>query len=275
MLGKPVEEIITSERQRGKCAELACGFGGSVGAWRRIFDDPRPDHEIKGDILKWRQLHPRICRFWKRLFKAVQITVRHGVAIRVNEAPLPEIVASLEDGNLYITLPSGRSLTYPNARLVPGKYEDPDLAFHDNSKSNGGKCTNGSGPIVENVVQAIARDLLAAAIVRFEARGLPVVFHCHDEAVVEVPAGNIADADVLAILTEPPAWAAGLPLAGSVHSGPHYLAEPDDPLKPIDDTPPDPVEHAIEELVASTQSEIVLTPAEMERARTRGRRGRA
>ena len=232
MLGKPVETIVARERQRGKGGELAAGFGGSVRAWRNIFDDPRPDPEIKSDIQKWRQLHPQTRRFWKRLFNAALIAIRHGVAVRVNEAPLPEIVTDFEDGNLYITLPSGRSLTYPNARLVPGKYEDPDIAFHDNSRKQWREVHEWYGTFVGNVVQGIARDLLAAALVRFEAHGLPVVFHCHDEVVIEVPAGS--NAAGLAILTEAPPWAVGLPLAGSVHSGPHYLDEPDQPLEPID-----------------------------------------
>ena len=80
-------------------------------------------------------MHPRIVRFWQRLFKAVRIAVKHQTAVRVNEPPLPSIVVSFEDGDLFIELPSGRCLTYPNARLVPGKFEGTvDLAFFDNSK---------------------------------------------------------------------------------------------------------------------------------------------
>ena len=95
MLNKPVVEIIDNERQQGKFAELAAGFGGGVGAWRRIFDDPRSDAEIERDKVKWRQMHPRIVRFWQRLFKAVRIAVKHRTAVRVNEPPLPSIVCQL------------------------------------------------------------------------------------------------------------------------------------------------------------------------------------
>ena len=184
MLNRPIEEIGANERQQGKFAELAAGFGGGVGAWRRIFDDQRPDAEIERDKAKWRQLHPRIVTFWHRLFRAVRIAVQMRAAVRVNEAPLPEIVCSFEDGNLYIVLPSGRRLTYPGARLVPGKFEGTiDLAYYDNSKKQWREIHEWYGSIVENVVSGIARDLLAAAIVRFEARGLPVVFHWHDDCV--------------------------------------------------------------------------------------------
>jgi DNA polymerase len=117
MLGKSVKEITDNERQQGKFAELAAGFGGGVGAWKRIFDDPRPDREIERDKVKWRLMHPKICRFWHRLFKAVCVAVKLKTAVRVDEPPAPSIVCSFEDGNLYITLPSGRSITYPNARL--------------------------------------------------------------------------------------------------------------------------------------------------------------
>ena len=85
-----------------------------------------------------RQLHPRIVTFWHRLFRAVRIAVQLRAAVRVNEAPLPEIVCSFEDGNCYIVLPWPR-LTYPGARLVPGKFEGTiDLAYYDNSKKSGG-----------------------------------------------------------------------------------------------------------------------------------------
>jgi hypothetical protein len=84
------------------------------------------------------------------------------------------------------------------------------------------------------VVQGCARDLLAAALLRFEIRALPVVFHCHDEVVIEVPEGSISESEVLAILLERPAWAMGLPLGGKVHTGPLYLEESDNPAQPKD-----------------------------------------
>jgi hypothetical protein len=277
MMGRPIEDIDANARQQGKFAELAAGFGGGVGAWRRIFDDQRPDAEIEVDKAKWRQLHPRIVTFWHRLFRAVRIAVQLRAAVRVNEAPLPEIVCSFEDGNLYIVLPSGRRLTYPGARLVPGKFEGTiDLAYYDNSKKQWREIHEWYGSIVENVVSGIARDLLAAAIVRFEARGLPVVFHWHDDCVCEVPAGAITDAEFLAVLLEPPVWAEGLPLAGSVHSGPHYLPAADEParIQPIggprttvdrpatEPTIAEPVEQAIDALVAEPFA-VAYTPAEL------------
>ena len=98
-------------------------------------------------------------------------------------------------------------------------------------------------------MQGTARDLLAAALLRFEARELPVVFHCHDEAVIEVPEGAVSEQEVLTILLEPPAWAAGLPLGGKVHSGSLYLEAPAtaEPPAPKDE---ELVERAVDDFVA-------------------------
>src|SRR5262245_20069304 len=98
-------------------------------------------------------------------------------------------------------------INYPGARLIPNtKFEngDPDIDFFDNARGQWKPARAWFGTLVENVVQGSARDLLAAALLRFEARGLPVVFHCHDEVVIEVPEGSITEAEVLAILLEPP-----------------------------------------------------------------------
>jgi hypothetical protein len=116
---------------------------------------------------------------------------------------------------LTLTLPSDRAINYPGAHLIPNsKFEDgdPDIEFFDNARGQWKPVRAWFGTLVENVVQGTARDLLAAALLRFEARGLPVVFHCHDEVVVEVPKGSVSEQHVLAILLEPPAWATGLPL---------------------------------------------------------------
>ena len=225
-----VSGITKEERGKGKAGDLACGFGGSVGAWRRIVpDDKRSDAEIFYDIRAWRDAHPKTTTYWRELARAIRIAIRTGQPYAAGK-----IVADFQGGNLYLTLPSGRRITYPQARLVESKYEGapPDVMFKDNARGKWSDYRGWFGTFIENVVQGTARDLLAAAIERVEARGIPIVLTIHDEAVAEVPAGSITEADFLAILLEPPAWAVGLPLAGKVWSGTHYLEPPEEPPSP-------------------------------------------
>ena len=142
---------------------------------------------------------------------------------------------SFVDGNLIMTLPSGRAITYPEARLVPGKFEDgpSDVEFYDNARGQWRRTRAWFGTFVENCVQGCARDLLAAAIERFETRNIAVVFHCHDEVTVEVPVGSLSEQEFREILLKLPAWAHGIPLGGKVHVGPHYLEEPEQPAEPL------------------------------------------
>ncbi|OPY99156.1 hypothetical protein A5906_25800 [Bradyrhizobium sacchari] len=257
-------EVSSAERQLGKAGELASGFGGSVGAWRRIVpNDPRSDEEIRGIIGQWRSAHPATTKFWKDLARAIRIAMKTGKPILVAPPPRPPIIANFVDGSLTITLPSGRSITYPQARLVPAKFEDaaPDVEFMDNARGQWRAYRGWFGVFVENVVQGTARDLLAAAIDRFEGRGIPVVFHCHDEITVEVPCGSLSDASFLAALLELPEWAAALPLGGKVHSGEHYLEPPEQPAELKSELPADPAEEqdlelAIEIYVEDSRRDI-------------------
>jgi DNA polymerase len=241
-----INEITAAERQLGKCAEIACGFGGSVGAWRKIAgdEDVRSDAEVQTIVRAWRGKHPRTRTFWYRLADAARLSIRNRQAIRVMPAPRPSIVTNFDGTDLTITLPSGRAINYPGAHLIPNtKFEDgePDIEFMDNARGQWKPARAWYGVLVENVVQGIARDLLAAAIIRAEARGWQVVFLCHDELVVEAPIGAIPERDVLALLLDPPAWAAGLPLGGKVHSGALYLEAPtaaDPPIARVETGPP-------------------------------------
>jgi DNA polymerase len=262
MLHKDAAAIEPSERQQGKSGELAAGFGGALGAWRRIAgDDGRTDEEVKAIIQQWRNAHPNVRKFWAELALACRVAIRTGQPITVGTAPRPQIVAAFDGEALTLALPSGRAINYPDARLVPNaKFEDgpSDIEFSDNAQGRWRRARGWFGVLVENVVQGTARDLLGAAILRFEKRAMPVVFHCHDEAVIEVPENSISESEVLAILLEPPAWAAGLPLNGKVHSGPLYLeapatAEPPAAKTGTPDSLPAKVDSAIDAFVASAE----------------------
>ena len=197
--------------------------GGSIGAWRRILpSDTRSDPEILTDINAWRAAHPRITTFWRDLMMAIRIAIRTGITRAVGR-----VTANFSDGNLTLTLPSGRRIVYPEARLVASKFEGypPDVVFKDNAHGKWQDVRGWHGTFVENVVQGTARDLLAEAIVRFEQHGLQVVLHVHDEVVCELPADGVSEADFLALMLTAPAWADGLPLAGKCWSGLRYLEQ--------------------------------------------------
>jgi DNA polymerase len=269
MLQKPADaEISTAERQLGKAGDLACGFGGSVGAWRRIVaHDPRSDEEIKANVNQWREAHPAVRAFWTDLMRAIRVAIRTGQPILVAPSPRPPIVAAYTDGNLTLTLPSGRTITYPNARLIPSRFEDgpSDVEFTDNAHGQWKPYRGWFGSFTENVVQGVARDLLAAAIERFETRGIPVVLHCHDEVTVEIPVSSLPDAEFFGILLKLPSWAGGLPLGGKVHTGPHYLEPPEHPAEPLEG---DALEAAIDDFIEDQRDAIDRdegTPEELER----------
>jgi DNA polymerase len=229
MLHKDVLEINKSERQKGKSSELACGYAGSVGAWRNIIEDPRSDAEIKADVWQWREAHPQTRIFWERLGRAARVAIRSGQAIRVNPPPAPSIIAAFDAHTLTLELPSGRVIPYPGARLAPNnKFEDgePDIEYLDNSKGKWLYKRAWMGVLAENVTSGTARDLLAAALMRADARGWPIVFHCHDEITIEAPDGTLTEQDLLALMLESPAWAAGLPLGAKAHSGSIYFEGP-------------------------------------------------
>jgi DNA polymerase len=259
MLDKDAATVTPAERQQGKAAELACGFGGSIGAWRKIAgDDGRSDDEVRAIIQQWRTAHPAVRKFWRDLALAARVAIRTGRPIDVGGGSRPHVIAAFDGRDLSFTLPSGRAINYPGARLVPnGRFEDgdPDVEFFDNAKGQWKRARGWFGVLVENVIQGSARDLLAAALLRFEARALPVVLHCHDEIVIEVPEGSIFEAEVLAILLERPAWATGLPLSGKVHTGPRYFAEPATPAEPLPTDPP------AAELIAQVVDEFITAAA--------------
>jgi len=157
-------------------------------------------------------------------------------------------VTAFDGTDLNIELPSGRVINYPGARLTANeKFANagPDIEFMDNALKRWRPVRAWHGTIVENVVQGTARDLLAAAIVRVEARWPgALIFHCHDEIVLEAPIGTIPAQDVLACLLEAPSWAAGLPLGGKVHVGPLYLEAPETPPETIEAAGRPPLEEA-------------------------------
>jgi DNA polymerase bacteriophage-type len=215
-----VEAVTAEQRQIGKFTTLAFQYQGGLGAFRKIAPDSRfSDREVERFKLAWRAAHPNIERFWHAIDRAAVTAVRKpNVVVRCGR-----IAAESNGAFLCLTLPSGRELAYPNPRLV----EDRDhgryvVAFKDNAAGQWRDDRLYGGKITENVVQAIARDLLAEAMLRVEAAGYPIVLHVHDELIAEMAEGFGTADKFKALVTTLPTWAAGLPVAAKAWSGRRY-----------------------------------------------------
>ena len=261
------EAVTAEQRAVGKVMDLALGYAGGVGAFQSMalnYGVVVTDRRADGLKNAWRALHPNIVGLWKRLNMA---------AIAATRAPgSPAKVGPLtfrRDGDfLFLRLPSSRELCFPYAHLITDKHGNPAVSFKDASGGQWRDCRFGQGAygglFTENVVQAIARDLLAEALFRLERDGYPVVLHCHDEAVVEVPIGTGSLAEFHDIMTKAPSWADGLPIAAECWEGGRYGYEPPDtegPGVPANDDAP--IERILAELGGLPQGHfrcIVIDP---------------
>jgi hypothetical protein len=219
VLKRAVTPDDVAGRDLGKVFDLAFGYGGGLGAWRK-FDstDTYTDDEVETFKREWRWAHRATAQFWKDLRRAALQSVHTGQRIE-----LGKISFAMKDGTLRMVLPSGRTLAYPEARLGPGKFEGTrEIYFKDNGKGGWIERDSWSGLLTENVVQAVSRDLLAAAIMRLEAAGYSVVLHVHDEVVCEVPEGFGSTEDFLRLMLALPDWAEGLPVAAKAWTGKRY-----------------------------------------------------
>lgn len=230
---KPIDKVSKDERQIGKVAVLALGFGGGVGAFQsmaRVYGVQVADVAADGIKANWRRAHPAIVQYWNRLETAAidAVDLDHGA--ECSAGPKARAVKFRKDGSfLWCKLPSGRVLCYPypvtRATDTPWGEKRFALHFHAVNIANQWEETSTyGGSLAENVTQAVARDLLADAMLRLEEAGFPVVMHVHDEIVVEVPESAPEDtlARIEAIVSTPPAWANDLPLAAEGWRGFRY-----------------------------------------------------
>jgi DNA polymerase len=251
ILGKQVGQQDETARIIGKTADLAFGYMGGVGAWKKLApeDDTATDAEIKQRQQAWRRAHAQTVKFWGRMNRAAIQTVRKPGSVM----KCGRVTFACDDTFLYMQLPSGRMLAYPFPKLKTAERGDLAVVFMDNAGGKWTECRHGHGAYggtwIENAVQAVARDLFAAAMPRLEAAGYPIVLHVHDEIVAEVPDGFGSEEEFLRILTTAPAWADGLPIAAKVRTGPRFckLNKP----KAIADAPSRPAEPAMTQLAAT------------------------
>ena len=226
MFGVPLERIKKGNpeyplRQRGKVAELALGYQGGVPAMRQMDTGKLladlPDEEIKDIVDKWRNTNPKIRNLWYSFNDAAIRVIQNGGSLRVRCCTFARECDCIRGTTcMTISLPSGRKLYYVEPSVGENRWGGPSITYMGvNDKNKWGRIETYGGKLVENVVQAIARDCLAQAIEHLEAAGLPVVFHIHDEVVIDTAAFDTNDAmldKVVKIMSTPIPWAEGLPL---------------------------------------------------------------
>lgn len=175
------------------------------------------EHELQPIVDAWRDANKNVVDFWWRIDQAAIDAIRTGRPQRVRAVTL-----RMRAGALTITLPSGRALVYPAARLGTNRFGKPSVTFNgiglnrklQREETYGGKLT-------ENITQAVARDLLAHALGAVAAAGHRIVMHVHDEIVVEAPPETTVDT-ICDLMAQAPAWATGLPLAADGFDCPYY-----------------------------------------------------
>jgi DNA polymerase bacteriophage-type len=220
VLGRKVTPADEEGRQVGKCTELAFGFGGALGAFRKIAPDADfTDAQVETFKRQWRTAHPRIVKFWGDLHRALLRAVRTSAPVTFKN-----LGAEMRDGYLYMRLPSGREIAYPEARIELTPRDDA-IVFKDNEKGKWRDKRGWHGKFIENAVQAIARDLLTAAMQRLESAGYPIVLHIHDELVAEIPEDFGSPEEFARLMAELPPWAEGLPIAAKPWRRQRYAKE--------------------------------------------------
>ncbi|MBQ8921768.1 MAG: DNA polymerase [Oscillospiraceae bacterium] len=225
MFGVPVVKhgINGALRQKGKVAELACGYGGGSGALISMgaLDMGLKEDELPDIISSWREANPEIVKFWYAVEKAAVDTIKDH-----NERSVDRIGFQFSANTLWIVLPSGRRLAYIKPKLQPNRFGRMAVTYEGLGANNKWiRMETYSGKLTENITQATARDLLAEAMWRMERAGLDIVGHVHDEVILEVPEGSITVDGVCSIMNLNPVWADGLPLSSSGYSGFHYFKD--------------------------------------------------
>lgn len=210
-------------RQRGKVAQLSCGYQGGPGALKAMgaLEMGVPEEELQELINAWRKSNPKIVRLWHETQKAVIDCLQNG---GIKKGPRG-LKFYKKAGFLFIQLPSGRKLAYAKAHLEQGDYGPAVFYEGQGDKVMFTKQQTYGGKLVENIVQATARDVLAEAMLRLEREGYPIVFHVHDEAVAEVPDGEKSIEEMNEIMSVVPEWAEGLPLNAEGFETKYYMKD--------------------------------------------------
>ena len=226
MFGVPVvKHGINGElRQKGKVAELACGYGGGVNALKAFGADKMglSEAHMKEIIQKWRKSSPRIVKMWGEVETAAKKAIRtKGAHVKYRHG----IEFYTKSGLLFIQLPSGRAIAYVRPRIQhEAEPFDRDTLTYEGTTTAGswGRNYTWGGKLVENIVQATARDCLAMAMLRLDEAGYKIVMHVHDEVILEMPYGQGSLEDAAGIMGQSISWAPGLLLRADGYETEYY-----------------------------------------------------
>ena len=226
MFGVPVEKhgVNGELRQKGKQAELACGYGGAVGALKAMEADKMglSESELKDIVQKWRKANPHIVNFWYRLEElAMCCILGKEPPIKANKYPLKFY---MDGKDMRMLLPSGRTLTYLRPSIGTNRFGGDSIEYEglEQESKKWGRLETYGGKLAENLTQAVARDCLAYAILNLNKAGYKIVMHVHDEVIIEAPVGYGSLDDVIAIMTQNAPWNKGLPLAADGFETEYY-----------------------------------------------------
>lgn len=229
MFGVPIETIAKGQenyklRAKGKVAELALGYGGGAHALVAMgaLNMGLTEEELPDIVKRWRASSRRIYDFWYAVERAAQEAIEYGV---ITTLPCG-ITISRDQNFMFIRLPSGRSLFYRDPQLAPGNYGNKEILFMGLNQTNKkwGRINTWGGKLVENIIQAVSRDILCNAMKNLTRAGYKINFHIHDEVILEVPdddkSKNLDDA--IRRMCALPEWANGLPLNAAGFDNAHY-----------------------------------------------------
>lgn len=222
MFGVPVVKhgVNGHLRQKGKIAELALGYGGSVSALVSMgaLEMGLSEDELQPLVNAWRASNPNITAFWRECQDAAMSAI--------NDQPQRikcGITFYKKSGILFIGLPSGRALAYAKPQIGTNRFGSPSITYMGvKDRGTWERVETWGGKIVENIVQAFARDCLAESMLRLEKRGYEINFHVHDEVILDVPIGVSSAKEIAAIMGEPIEWAQGLKLRAEAYETPFY-----------------------------------------------------
>jgi DNA polymerase len=222
IFSKSAAAIAPDERKAGKTCDLAFGYQGGLNAFRKFEPERFTDVEVEQFKQDWRSAHPAIKKFWYNIDMVAWRAVRErGTVIRCGR-----IAFKCEGAYLFLKLPSTRKLAYPFPRIEIEDLQHEVVVFKDNAAGQWRDCRNGNGAYgglwTENIVSAISRDLLAAAMLRIEAAGYPIILHVHDEIIAEVPEAFGSTTEFIKLMTTLPSWALGLPVDAKAWSGKRF-----------------------------------------------------